>query len=382
MKRKILKIAQKIYSESLRLISFPRLKMDLKTAEKVLHSNYPYKKIDIPKVINKEINQNLDLSIIIPVYNNEKLILKCLDSIIGQKTKYHFEVIYIDDGSRDNTLSILKKYESKHSFIKVISQENGGIASARNTGINEATGKYIAFIDSDDFIKENYIETLLNKAYKTNSDIVKCNYIEYSIDKQEIIKTGPIQTEKDYKEPLKNDILKYKGYPWGGVMKRNLWNDVRFPSGFWYEDMVIRMIIMRKAKSFSYIDKPLYYYCNHTNNISKKIQKVNDLRCLEQLYLLQELLKESKKHNLDSISLYKNTLYELGTVLWLRIRKLDKKIKKSAFIIACDIISNLSDDDVLLNYNEKLFKKAFKTKNYLLWELNAIDTMLKVKYNL
>ncbi|MCI6266621.1 MAG: glycosyltransferase [Erysipelotrichaceae bacterium] len=382
MKKQLLNIIEKIYSNLLRFIYTPELKIDLNESKKNLNSIYNYKQLNKEKIINKKINKKIDLSIIIPVYNNQVLVEKCLNSIINQKTKYNFEIICIDDGSTDKSLEILRKYEQKYSYLKVIHQENHGIAVARNVGINYSTGKYISFIDSDDFIDEKYIEILLNKAYSTNAEMVKCNYIEFSIEEQKIIKYGPNQAECELHESLKNDILKYKGFPWGSVMKRELWNDTRFPSGFWYEDMIMRMIIMRKLKNFVYINNCLYYYCNHTNNISKKVQKVNDVRCLDQLYLLQELLKVSKNDINEPISLYKNTLYELGVILWLRTKKLDKKIKKSAFIVACDIMDKLNDKEVVLNYNEKLFKRAFKTKNYLLWNLNAIDTMIKVKFNL
>ena len=131
--------------------------------------------------------EKFNLSIVIPVYNAEKVIKKCLDSLISQKTDYKYQIILVNDGSTDNSLNIIKDYESKYKNVFVINQSNGGASIARNRGIRSAFGDYIGFVDSDDWVTEDYIEKLLNRAYATNADIVKCNHINYSLTEDKVL---------------------------------------------------------------------------------------------------------------------------------------------------------------------------------------------------
>ena len=107
------------------------------------------------------------ISIIVPIYNVEKYIKKCIDSIINQ-TYTNLEIILVDDGSPDNCGKICDKYKEKDDRIKVIHKKNGGLSDARNAGIDIATGEYITFIDSDDYVAENYIEVLYNLCKEQN----------------------------------------------------------------------------------------------------------------------------------------------------------------------------------------------------------------------
>ena len=118
------------------------------------------------------------ISIIVPVYNTGKYLEKCLESIISQSLT-NFEVICIDDGSTDNSYDILTTYKEKYNNFKIIYQENQGVAIARNNGLKYANGDYIIFIDSDDFITNDYLEKLYNESIITNADVVICNFYRY-----------------------------------------------------------------------------------------------------------------------------------------------------------------------------------------------------------
>ena len=158
MKKIIFKWIRCIIKLLIVFINFPTIKMTLQEAETKLSKVYKKKELFSTKNIqNLEIDKNIDLSIIVPVYNAEKFLKKCMDSIVEQETKYHFEVIAVNDGSTDKSIEILNDYKEKYDFIKVINQENGGAAKARNNGINNARGKYISFIDSDDFIDKSFV---------------------------------------------------------------------------------------------------------------------------------------------------------------------------------------------------------------------------------
>lgn len=258
-----------------------------------------------------ETREEVDLDIIVPIHNNEILLNNCLESLKNQKTNYKYRVICVNDGSIDKSEEIVKLFMKKYKNILLFNEENKGVASARNLGIRKSNSKYIAFVDSDDYVTNNFVEVLLKEAYEKDADIVKCNYFEYNLENELLIKTGKDKENRTYLEGLKDDILEYKGYCWGGVYKSKLWEDVEFPENFWYEDMVIRMIIFRKAKVFSYINDKLYYYCIHDSNLSKKVQKSYDLKCLAQFFLVIELYNYSKDIGLKvDESLYLSILHE------------------------------------------------------------------------
>ena len=115
------------------------------------------------------------ISIIIPVYNGEKYLARCVESLISQTYK-NLEIIFLNDGSTDDSLNILKKYKTKDNRIVIVDKKNTGVSDTRNIGITRATGKYICFCDCDDLYETNYVETMYKTAKKHDVDIVKCNY--------------------------------------------------------------------------------------------------------------------------------------------------------------------------------------------------------------
>ncbi len=117
----------------------------------------------------------MKVSVIVPIYNVEKYLRKSLDSLANQ-TINDYEVILVNDGSTDNSQSIIDEYVEKYSVFKGFKKENGGMSSARNFGLKYAKGEYIAFVDSDDFVELNFLEKLYDKAKKDKSDVVICDY--------------------------------------------------------------------------------------------------------------------------------------------------------------------------------------------------------------
>lgn len=374
MKKSIYKIIKFLIKLILPIVRVPSIKISVQDANKKISEIYAENEIIESNIQNLQVDENMDLSIIVPIYNAERLLRKCINSIINQKTKYNYEIIAVNDGSTDDSLNILKGYGQ----IKIIDKENQGVAIARNVGLDNARGKYVAFIDSDDEINEQYIEKLLNRAFEKNADIVKCNFTEYSVSENKVIK---YERHKDVSidRKLKEEIIEFKGFVWGGIFKRELWYNVRFLPQYWYEDMIIRFIIFRKCNQFEYINEDLYIYNNHLNNISKSISKTEDVRCLDNLHLVKALLGVSEKLKLpkDEI-LYKVLLQELGTMLWLRTRDLKEMYRKFAFIVACDIIKKYKISGNF-SFSEKYLEKAFEKKDYCLWKLSCIYIMLGVK---
>ena len=379
MKKILAKIIMKTLYIILKIFRFP--KTQKKENEEFSRINQIYSSKETKKINNKFIiDSKVDLTFIVPVYNAEKFISRCLDSLLNQKTEYNYNIICINDGSNDESLKLLKEYEEKNTIIKVFNQRNSGIAETRNFGINHITGKYISFVDIDDFITNDFVQKLLKCSYENDADIVRCNYYEYNSEQELVIKTGKNKENKVINGHIGREILNYKGYPWGGVFKSELWKNIQFPNGFWYEDMIIRMILFRKAKKFAYINDKLYFYCIHKNNISKTIEKTSNTKCLDQYYLVKQLVKLSEDIDLQmDESLYCDIMYEYGVVLWLRTRGIDKKLRKRVFIDACEFINSI-DFKYCFNKEETIVHKIFDKQDYIMWNIYAIYKMLGVKY--
>ena len=201
------------------------------------------------------------ISIIIPCYNAEKTIKRCLESVISQTYK-NIEIVIINDGSTDKTDSIIKKYIND-SRIKYYNRSNLGIGKTRNFVIKEATGEYITFLDSDDYLPNDAIDNLYKLAQKNKLDLVVSDYyVDNKNIKSEKIKSFPITNVK--KNP--NLIFDINLAPWNKLYKKELIENIKFEENLKYEDapFVIESII--KAKKIGKLDKETYYYVVNPNS--------------------------------------------------------------------------------------------------------------------
>ena len=159
------------------------LNMNKEKADEILRNVYLPEKIKWDNNLIDIDTNKYDLSVIIPVYNAQKYLKQCIDSVLNQKTDYKYEIICIDDGSIDDSPKILEAY-LEYDNMRVISQTNHGIAFARNRGIENANGKYILLVDNDDYLAENFIQKLLKDALHYDADIVKCGYSMFNEKKR------------------------------------------------------------------------------------------------------------------------------------------------------------------------------------------------------
>lgn len=319
---------------------------------------------------NDNDNSVVDLSLIVPVYNAKKYIQRCLDSIIRQKTNYNFEVIVINDGFTDGTEDILLAYENYHN-VKIYNQANQGISATRNKGVEYARGVYIGFIDNDDYIVEDYVEKLLDKAYKNNADYVKCGYCKF--DKDGILTTNIVKSR------VGNPLLMYDGFIWGGIVRKSIFNRVSFPSGYWYEDVITKFIIMRMANVFCYVDEPLYMYYVHPSNASVTIWRSNNKKCTDQYFLVDFLCRYSIKLGLKNNDHFKGLLmHELGEMLWERTKAVPDQAREAVFIKACKLVNMYVDAAYRpQKLDDKLLLESFRKKNYKEWK--AVSHLRKNK---
>ncbi len=199
-------------------------------------------------------NWNYQLSIIIPAYNCEKYLEKCINSVLSQKLKYTYEIIIVNDGSTDNTNNVLAQYRNENN-IHIIEQENKGFPGARNTGIDFATGRYLMFLDSDDEMIMNGIEALLNRAFECDADIIEGGF-RYIYPNGNYIDKPCSNEVKEISMPL--GIL--EGYFWGKVYKREIFDGIRLPEGYWFEDLLNAHVLFWKSKKCILIPELVYGY--------------------------------------------------------------------------------------------------------------------------
>lgn len=227
-------------------------------------------------------NYAYKVSVIIPVYNGEKYIERCLESVLNQ-TLDGIEIICIDDGSTDNTLKLLQKYKS-YGNVKIITQKNMGPAAARNIGMKEALGKYIAFVDSDDYIETSMYNEMYNIAEGNQLDIVMCNYVNEYAEKVRV------KAEFDLPKETIIDKVNIKKYIYPNLMKDGvysvLWNNIYkktlidactslIPENIKYgEDLVFQIKLYDMTNRMYFIDKAFYHYIHRENSLSTKTKNM------------------------------------------------------------------------------------------------------------
>lgn len=215
------------------------------------------------------------ISVIIPVYNVERYLEKCIDSIINQTYK-NLEILLINDGSKDKSGEICDEYAKKDSRIKVIHKENSGVADTRNMGLEIATGDYLMFVDSDDYISNTMIQMLYDKMVLENPDMCMCNYHEVSGDYHIIDKDkNPVICEKTL-DNMSDIFEHYMGenhslyvLPVNKLYKRNLFDGIRYKKGMVYEDELLSHHLVGKCKKVSFVNECLYYYVQTQGSITR-----------------------------------------------------------------------------------------------------------------
>lgn len=217
----------------------------------------------------------LDISIIVPIYNAERTLKKCLDSLLNQ-TKKELELIVINDGSTDNSEQIIKSYNDPR--INYIKQENKGIGKTRNLGIKKATGKYIMFVDSDDYLDKNACKQLFDKAFSNSLDIVICDF--YIQKKDTITEEKLIDFKPSSLKDMPNLIYDINLAPWNKIYKTEFLkkNKIRFVENLKYEDAPFVCESLDKANKIGKVNKCLnYYVINEKSETTVRDKRVFDI---------------------------------------------------------------------------------------------------------
>ena len=220
------------------------------------------------------------ISIIVPVYNMEKHLKCCIDSLICQ-TYQNIEIIIVDDGSTDDSRSICDNYDDNNEKVKVIHKDNGGLSSARNSGIEAATGEYIGFVDSDDYIHPKMYERLLNEIEETEAGIAVCQfkYVDEEcddyIDKNVGKRICTNSSEESLRNLMNHNQLINSGIMCDKLFDITLFEELRFPEGRYHEDEFVIHHLFGRASRVTYISDVLYYYRMRKGSITSQYSLKN-----------------------------------------------------------------------------------------------------------
>lgn len=265
------------------------------------------------------------ITIIIPIYNVEKYLNKCIDSVVNQTYK-NLEILLVDDGSTDASHAICDEWQIKDTRVKAIHKNNGGVSSARNIGLAAATGDYIVFIDSDDWVVDNFVETLYKSIIKNDADIAICEYLEINEDNKNISsqfnRVRLVDKTTTGKDLLKDLVFEKfcSVVVWNKIYKKSIFSNLRFKEGRFHEDEFIIHHILLKSKVVNCFSNPLYYYLIRSNSFMGEGFTVKRLDYLDALEDRANVAKE----------IYGDELY-MKCLVWLINTCVSyfKKIKKS-----------------------------------------------------
>lgn len=205
------------------------------------------------------------VSVIVPVYNRHKYLSKCLDSLLAQ-TYRNLEIILVDDGSTDDSLDICRRYAANDDRCTVVTQANAGVARARNVGMNIAKGRYIMFVDSDDYVSSDYCQSAINELTKTGADVCCMSFIDVKLNGQTIKHARNLPAGMITKQQAL-EITIDDSYLWDKAFRADLIKQFAFPENKLYEDVYVVYKIFAVAQSFCYVPQPSYYYVVRQDSI-------------------------------------------------------------------------------------------------------------------
>lgn len=290
------------------------------------------------------------ISVIVPIYNVEKYLARCVDSIVNQTYK-NLEIILVDDGSPDRCPQMCDDYAEKDSRIKVVHKKNGGLSDARNAGMAVATGKYISFIDSDDYVSDDFFECLLDVMNKENSDIVECSVVKFYEDNRfdEFSDDLSVKTY-DTQDAMSALIAEnpFHQHVWNKLYKIELVKDIPYAVGKLNEDEFWTYQVFGRANKVARLNKTMYYYFQRNSSIMGVGYNIRRLDALEgkanrQKYIENNFPDLSTQAKID---LYGSCMFAYQSVLKF-MSGADKK-KALELIRKYRKMYNLSFDEIKL----------------------------------
>ncbi len=268
---------------------------------------------------------DIKVSVIIPIYNVQDYLQECLDAVYNQNG-VDMEVILINDGSSDDSLSVCKAYAQRDQNVIIIDKENEGLSDARNVGTKAATGDYIYYLDSDDWLAPDAIKSLYEFAIENDCEIVQGGfyyaYDDYLLYDNKYKKPFVLNRHEAMLELIKNDYI--KNFAWGKLYRADIVKKHPFPKGKYYEDSYWQHLIIHKCKRYGVVPTPLYYYRQRNSGISGEFS----LKNLDLLRGYEERLTFVQRMYPEYIKLMVSLLWRMGySMVEMAKNTKDKKVQ-------------------------------------------------------
>lgn len=294
--------------------------------------------------------RKLLLSVIVPAYNVEKYIVDCLNSILSQNVAFEYEVIIVNDGSTDSTPILISKYEQDNR-VRIIHQDNQGLSAARNRGIDCSLGEYLCFVDSDDQLPENALSYLVTVALRDQAKLVVGSYEDWSYDGQ-------------MRRQHQAEALHLFGYAWGRIIHYSVFQNLRFPKGYWFEDSIMTQIIHPMYRNSTLVIKQVCYrYFINQEGISATA--CGKAKAIDSLWITMRLLEEQKlfglTYDMESYAYF----LSMVRLTYNRTKYLGVDIAKCIFVVQRMLIDRYYGGyRIEGDHKKQRIQEALRTNNF------------------
>ena len=303
------------------------------------------------------------ISVIVPIYKVEAYLNKCVQSIVDQ-TYADLEIILVDDGSPDTCPQMCDDWAAKDSRVKVVHKENGGLSDARNAGLSVATGEYISFIDSDDWIEPDFLQTLFDTMEQTGADIADCATRLVDEDGKELSVRGVNEDETlDTVPALVRLVKEDRVYQtvWNKLYRRTVIGDIRFEKGKYNEDDYFTYQVFDRAEKITVVARPMYNYLQRGGSIMGVGYNPRRLEGLQARVLRMEYLqKYPETAALTRQNLALDCMWHLQSILLHLDGQAQKDAKKTVLDIL-QTVPKVAGKDLTLNAKYRLWYNLFRT---------------------
>ncbi len=300
-----------------------------------------------------------ELDIIIPAYNAGRYLRECMDSVLGQETRYSFRVLAIDDGSTDATGELLDGYAARDSRVHVVHQENRGHSGARNAGLEIADAELIMFLDSDDVLFPDAVEQLAGAVLNGDAAFSEGAYEVVDTQLQHI-------SDSPHEAGELADFADCSAYPWGKAYRLRALDGFRFPEGYLYEDSFIYQVLFPQyaqlGKKAVGISSPVVKYRVNPGGISRKSR--GSVKSLDSLWITLSLHEDRKKLGLESTQEYYEYILSMLVLTYRRTEQRDEETKKAIFVMWCDFLGREFEGFSAVDPFHRRLERAVRDKDY------------------
>lgn len=315
--------------------------------------------------LNAPYDKDIELSIIVPVYNSGEYLGECVESVYAQRTGRSYELILIDDGSDDDTRALVESYAGRER-TRAYRQINKGAAAARNYALDLARGEYVMFLDADDKLAPDAIENLMSAAKREGADWVQGGW-QYAHGPKQVFPRAVYEGDERIK------LIELPGMPWGKVIKRELFARLRFPAGYTsYVDTPIKCLTLRMSARAATIADIVYIWRQNPKGITFTSKRTP--RAIQTYWIMEQMQADSEALGLPEDDLYAAIwIRQLTCVSYDRLKGLDEAAQRDVFELSREFLAPIIDraEAYKLPYALKLAARAFKRRDFGLWRAVA-----------